>query len=343
METFYEKGVQKSVTIKEAQPFERPMNMFLGSRLAKITILIAFISLFLDGINISSRYSSNHLFGVTAFTQHWHEIFSVSAGGTLVLNSELGNIRVETWPENKVEVRAEAQGTSGALDTYEMNFEQLENNHILVDAKHRSFFSYKPNFSLVYNIKVPETFNLKMVNGDGKILVSGLNGSLDLRSKQGNIVVENFEGIGTLETANGHLLGQNIKGTLSARSVSGEIDVKVFEGTLTATNESGKLSLMRVNGNVHATSKKGSICAALEGENTGAYFFSERGLVELQLPSEMKASVHASSEKGTAAFLPAGKLQSDKKNSFRKLEGSVNGGGKTIVAKSKAGNVVISM
>ncbi|WP_157452494.1 DUF4097 family beta strand repeat-containing protein [Chloroherpeton thalassium] len=319
------------------------MSLFLGSRLAKITIILAFVTLFLDGVNISSRYKSNRLFGITTFTQRWDKTFQVAEGGTLVLNSEMGNIRIESWPEKKIEIQADAQGSGGAIESYAIDFSQPTSHRVVVDAKHKTFFSYRPHLDLVYHIKVPENFNLELVNGEGKVTVNGLKGSVHVHSSNGDIELINFEGIGKLETEKGTVLGQNVKGTLSASSIDGEIEFEVFQGSLTAKTDAGKLTLMSVDGNIHATTREGNIQAELEGENTGAYFFSEEGVVELQLPSDIKANIEASSEHGTASFLPAGKLKAKKQNSFRKLSGAVNGGGKTIIAKSKEGNVVVAM
>lgn len=154
-------------------------------------------------------------------------------GGTVSLVNTNGDIRVRGWDEERLEVRAAEPGRSGdarrfrvgGIDSFELDIRlRIDDDAARIqcpdDADRDSVYDF--------DLRVPRSVKLGAVrNGEGRIVVAGVYGRLEIDAARGEVVVENFSGALDVSLEEGDVLAE----VLDIRDED-EIRVEVGEGTI---------------------------------------------------------------------------------------------------------------
>ena len=141
-----------------------------------------------------------------------HKTYQVGNSGTVYINNSYGNINVDTWQKNVVEITVTVKVDGNSDDIV---YKQLKNIDVIFSQNGNqikaiteinsvnnswSFWSLfsgnskKVNYKIDYDIKMPVNHDLKINNDYGNIYVDELNGNLDLNADYGRFNLGDLNG-----------------------------------------------------------------------------------------------------------------------------------------------------
>lgn len=227
---------------------------------AKFVLILTIIILFLAGM---------FLFGSQEYryTEEYQRTAVLGPGGAFALANVNGDVRVSSWKENRVEVRAVKSARRSEKD--------LKDIYIVFDAsadrvsvravwpKFRVNFQAKVDFE----VKVPEGVRLaelKTVNGG--VMVTGVYSAVEAETTNGRLEGRDIKGDVTFETTNGGVKIAGAEGEVRAETTNGGIEIAglVFSKRVRAETTNGSIVLSlnnpeQVNANLLAETTNGSI------------------------------------------------------------------------------------
>jgi hypothetical protein len=227
--------------------------------------------------------------------------FNVSNGGLLKITTDVGAIDIESHNKETVLVEVIIKGKNE--EDMKVSFDNSGNNvSINGDFDRSGFSSGNNNIRVTYKVTLPQNYNVDLDTSGGSIEIEDLKGKIDAHTSGGSISVEDIEGEVDIKTSGGSLDIENIIGAIDAHTSGGSIKVKLPNGP---TQD----SKIKTSG--------GSITAYLSKD------------VAIDLFAKTSGG-RVSSE-----FTVNGKT---KKNA---IDGTINGGGVSLVLKTNGGSVRI--
>ena len=298
-------------------------------------------------------------------TGNLQKTFTVTPGGTIVIEADRGAIEVTTGGDSQVSVQVDRKVTRASeakatelLASHTVTFQQ-DGNRVTVKAKLPAASSarwFGPNLQVHYQVVVPKNFNLDLKTAGGSITVADLTGQVKAHTAGGSIKTGHTEGTVQVTTAGGSITIEAATGAIEARTAGGSVHVGEAGGTLLAetsggsihtTKTMGKARLSTAGGSIEAfeihapieaTTSGGSITASLAGTPEGdCRFETSAGSVTLSVPAGLSADVDARTSAGRViADLPV-TVQGEARPS--QLMGKLGAGGKQIKLRTSAGNI----
>lgn len=161
------------------------------------------------------------------YQEEFHKTYPLTATGRVQLDNINGDVRIQVWDRNEVQVDAIKYASSQeALEDIEIVINSESNEiQIKTDYPDSKWFGNNDNTSVDYTISIPRNAEVDDIN-----LV---NGNLEIKSAGGAV---------TASTVNGTLTAQDLSGETKLSTVNGTMDV-----AYTQLNAS-KISLSSVNG-----------------------------------------------------------------------------------------------
>ncbi len=237
-------------------------------------------------------------------TKDFKQSFLLSLDGNVNIQNVNGNIVVESWDQDSVEVFAEIEVKAGNRLTAE---EFMEEVHMEIDYRPNrlsvkpdypkaeggsSFWDWifgrsKPQVNVQFNIKVPSKMNL------------------DLESVNGKVHIENTEGEFRLRTTNGPILANQVTGSIRGRTVNGSLHIQIVH-----MSQTDEVVLQTTNGNI-----------------------------DLALPETIQADIDVSTVNGRISTdFP---LEVQGSMNSKKIRGQIRGGGGLIDLSTVNGGISI--
>ena len=197
---------------------------------------------------------------------------TVENASRLSLDNRNGNIEVRSWDQNEVEIIAYKKVRANDRETAQRLMEELKisitetNDEIEViteypDRRNKNkggFFNWlmggsgNIQYSVSYQIRVPEKFDLDVGSTNGRLEVLDCIGRL------------------RLETTNGKIIADDVSGSVRCKTTNGSINVSMLrvdeedEMSFSSTNGSIKLYLPEnINAEIRARTTNGSISCDL--------------------------------------------------------------------------------
>jgi hypothetical protein len=297
----------------------------------------------------------------------------VEAGGTLLVETPMGAIEVETWSKDKVEVRIRKKYRGSSEDKAEEAFDNIEvfikkrgdNVDILVEADSRCHLE---KTILAFEIFVPERYNVDLETRGGSIKIDVLEGQVLAETAGGSIRVGVVEGDVEVHTAGGSIVVGPAAGDIDAYTSGGSIKLKESGGAVTAGTSGGSIRVDGTNGPVEVNTSGGSIQidnahGYIEAKTAGGSIeaqmvVSERNLdthctlvssggdLVLWIPADLAASFDVELKITRWAdedyeILSDFPLSIDKSGRGVMCSGDINGGGDPIRLKTTNGDIEI--
>jgi hypothetical protein len=292
--------------------------------------------------------------------------FSVQSGGTVVVDVDFGAINVSTNGTSEVVAdvwrkigRKKKADEEAFLQDHPVTFTQDGNTvTIRSHGKTRSSWSLSGRNSndAKYTISVPARFSAQLRTGGGGIDVADLTGevradtgggglsfarltgSLRGESGGGSVRADACDGPLTLRTGGSSIEVNRSSGTLDGTTGGGSVVVREFQGPAHVRTGGGVLTIERVQGAVDGSTGGGSISAVLPSEVSGPVKLSTGGGgITVSVPTTAAFELDARTSGGSVSTdLPVtvvGKVE------HGRLQGPVNGGGKTVELRSGGGGI----
>lgn len=196
-------------------------------------------------------------------TEEIHHTYELAAGGTVDLSNVNGEVTVEAWDRDEVELHVEKKVKARGRDTAEeamrafrVEIEATGDRVRVETRKPRGddgvlgwIFGSNVQYSADYRVKVPRRTDLVAESVNGAVRVDGVDGDVDAETVNGRVTLTGVSGRVSASTVNGGLTVRDARGAVSARSVNGSMEVELVEVApgedmrFSTTNGSVRLSL----------------------------------------------------------------------------------------------------
>ncbi len=148
-----------------------------------------------------SLFCATSLSGGDEFFRTSHQVARLFSYGTLVIDSRVGDIRVEGWDEPRVEVEAEKLVRANSQAKAETLFDRIgidllggdhEVRLVTIFPRRRLWRPFRGESQLAVNlrVKMPYDANLRLKCVDGDVQVRGVVGTESLRVSYGDVEID---------------------------------------------------------------------------------------------------------------------------------------------------------
>jgi DUF4097 and DUF4098 domain-containing protein YvlB len=246
--------------------------------------------------------------------------FTVSPGGSLVVDAEGASIKVSGADTNHVTVHMQVRGSEKELADLTIDATQKGNEvtATMRRTKGAKWFNWGWNAESSIEVTVPRRYDVSVRTGGGDIDLKDTVGAVKLNTSGGDVTAKNLNGTVVLRTSGGQI---------TADSVRGDVD---------ANTSGGDVRLLNIDGRIKGHTSGGNVRVSLVGTNRGISATTSGGDVELTLPRGTTGNVTGSTSGGDVSTdLPV----TTKVIKEGRLEGTLNGGGEPIEARTSGGSI----
>jgi DUF4097 and DUF4098 domain-containing protein YvlB len=252
--------------------------------------------------------------------------------GTIELELASGEIRVNAWTRNEVQIVATSErGTVSAA---------LSPSRIELDTRGAAQGTTR------YSLTVPIGVAVAASTASGRIIVNGTRGDLQLETRSGSIEASEASGRVDVEAISGRVTLQRLSGTVSVAVISGTVTISEIDGDLEIETTSGRAQVERADvRRLSFESVSGSLDFAGTLGATGPHSVdTHSGNVTLRVPANFAATIDLETFRGELRpvdfpliALPGGGRGRD--SGRRRF--SINGGGAPLSISTFSGDIVI--
>jgi DUF4097 and DUF4098 domain-containing protein YvlB len=171
------------------------------------------------------------------------------------------------------------------------------------------------------------------------IEVRGVSGPVKLRVVNGPVEIEEITGDLQVTSSDGLIQVAWVTGDVEARTTSGQIEMRHIDGEVTAKTLDGAIELAQVHGPIVARTEHGSVLAIFSGSPAGSVE-TERGSIDVVIPTDSAADVDAHATRGTVAVDAAVGLRGEETDNL--VVGKINGGGALLSLRTSRGRIHLS-
>jgi len=210
----------------------------------------------------------------------------VNNGMTLHLNADLGNVRIETLPQNaaptvrySVHIETDAVGPTAQhmLGQYALTTRETVDSVFISGALPNPMLYTVPRhlprnvqFWVQFVVTVPANFNLDIATGAGEITTGDVSGWVCLLSQGGDISAGRITPSGALAPRPGRPAAKIVSeqgGHITLKDVAGDVDAFTGGGHILAGSIEGNAKLVTGGGNIRATRIRGTANLQTAGGN----------------------------------------------------------------------------
>jgi len=248
--------------------------------------------------------------------------FTVSPGGTLVVDADGAAIRVSGNDSNQVVVHMVFRGSEKNLA--EMKLDAVQKGDgvtVTMRTGKPGWFSWGSwRSEAEIEVTVPRRYVINARTGGGSVELRDTTGAASLRTSGGDVSVK------------------GVTGNVELRTSGGSIHADTIRGDVDADTSGGDVSLLQVDGKIRGNTSGGSVRCSLAGANRGISATTSGGDIELSLPRGTAANIDArTSGGGVSTEIPV--TSTERKEN--ELVGTLNGGGERIYAHTSGGSIKV--
>jgi hypothetical protein len=176
--------------------------------------------------------------------------FTVNSNDKLSLSTRAGNIVVDTWAKNEVNVIAK-----NILES-EMDLLSMKKSGNSVKV----IFKGDNSDEVEFEVMIPSELNLDLSTGGGNIdLKSDLKGKIDASTAGGNISTGNIDGTADISTAGGNIQTGDINNNADISTAGGDITIGTINGSADIGTAGGNITVGSVNNSADIATAGGNI------------------------------------------------------------------------------------
>jgi DUF4097 and DUF4098 domain-containing protein YvlB len=279
----------------------------------------------------------------TAAEKKFEKKYTVTPGGTLTIQTDVGDVEISGTSSSEVSIVAEIHGRQRDVDGFDISSSQ-GNDGVEVKGKSRrsnlfSWFGDSPEVR--FRIMVPREYSSRVHTAGGDISMTNLKGRIDGETSGGDLNIREIEGAIKLETSGGNIRGEKLTGDLHMETSGGDIQIMAITGNVDVSTSGGNIKVSDVDGKIHAETSGGDVVVKAKNDNKGIYAETSGGDIDIFVPKSISATIDASTTGGEVRCdLPV--TMSGRFDESR-VRGTVNGGGNPIKAFTSGGDVRIKV
>lgn len=278
-----------------------------------------------------------------AADRKFEKSFAVSSGGNLIVNTDVGSVKVVGTGGSAVVIIAELEGRQKDVDDFDITAEQKGNEIVVRGKSSRKknwLFGWGSNdLDVRFTIEVPAAYSADLNTSGGDIVVSSLKGTVKGKTSGGDLEMKNVEGTLDMRTSGGNIRAEKVTGSLAMETSGGDVNITEARGSLDVGTSGGSISIAAIDGKIRAETSGGNIKVRMAEGHSGLHAETSGGNIDVQVPRSIAATIDASTSGGEVSCdLP---ITMSGKFSESRIRGTVNGGGELIKAHTSGGNVRI--
>jgi len=283
-----------------------------------------------------------------------HRTFNVAPGGTLTLDTDAGDVRVDPGASGvTVDVTRDARAERDLTVT----FDQQQNN-VTVHGRytHGTSWFHWGNESAKFTVTVPSRYNMNINTAGGDIELGSLQGEVRCRTSGGDIRTGRIDGPVDGHTSGGDVSVDAASGRLELNTSGGTIHVGDAAAAVQAKSSGGSIDVHHVGGDLYARTSGGSIAidealGAVDAQTSGGSIranFARQPRADSRLSTSgggITISVAPNVAFDVDAHTSGGDVDTDVpvtllgRQSESSLQGKINGGGPKLVLRSSGGGI----
>ncbi|MGD9379007.1 MAG: DUF4097 family beta strand repeat-containing protein [candidate division WOR-3 bacterium] len=239
-------------------------------------------------------------------TEEFSEKYEVSPGTELVVTNRNGDVRIEKWDAEYVEVHTIKKTNHDRDELAKVKIEVLIGDRMEIRSE---YLDKKARVSVDYRISIPS-----------------------------RVVVEE------IQTANGDIKLRSTRGDTRAVTANGDIDVKDVIGTVYVQTANGDIKVRTTSAITKATTANGDIQADIRAlPDDGTAISTSNGSIDLLVSKVLNADLHCSTSMGEVEIngLDVKTRVATKAATFSQVKGRMGAGGPKIDAHTSNGDINI--
>lgn len=257
------------------------------------------------------------------------------SGNIVVRGSDANTVRVELFVKKGLGFFQRGQ----QLDEANILIYQRD-NEIVADIQPRRAEAWSSNNTQYhFVISVPSRASCQLSATGGKIELTNVDGSHNLRTAGGDILLESASGEVKAYTTGGNIRAGDVRGVFFAQAVGGNIDLNSISGETRVRVSGGNLSLNRVNGTVIGETMGGGIAGDILSVMHGLDLTATGGNIDLSIPGIAGMTLNIRGNRVSVNRLR--NFEGEIKNNS--ITGALNGGGLPIKLRSAGGVVDLNV
>lgn len=277
--------------------------------------------------------------------------FSVSPGGLLSVETDLGTVDIQTGDKNNVEVEvlltADTRDEDKAkeiFDRFQLDFEQ-EGDDVFItgdlskEKKGWNFWGGERNkLKVAFVVTVPHEFDVTVKTSGGSISVADLKGDVRVKTSGGSLDFDNIEGPVSAKTSGGSISLNSCAGSADVRTSGGSINIGRVAGEVVAHTSGGSINVEEVMGTIDASTSGGSVNARITKQpEDDCRLVTSGGSVTVYLDPNMDFDLDARTSAGhVETDFP---LKVKGRISKSSLQATINDGGPELYLRTSGGNI----
>ncbi len=269
----------------------------------------------------------------------YDKVYAVSAGGRLVLDSDVGEVIVRGSDRTDTKIHVSVRGTEKQIKRFSVSSSQDGSVVTVKGIMDREYLHWFGNESpdVRFEIDVPREFNLRLSTAGGNIVLSDVKGEVNGETSGGDLECTQIDGTVRMSTSGGNVRVRQASGDYHLETSGGNINCEDLSGPFYCETSGGNIDLRNLDGKVYASTSGGNITAALK-DNKGVELSTSGGNVSVRLPKTIAADVNAEASGGdvSCSFPFSGTMREGE------LHGKINGGGNSIRLETSGGDIVLS-
>ena len=246
----------------------------------RLLFVLASVSLLVASAYACSAQEVTFMRDGRSHVERTHQKYAVDGAGALTVDADFGSIRIESWPNDEVDVEVEKRRTGVSEDSARDDFNdiavdisQRENDvDIQIDRKNR-FGSDRVSVDI--QVRVPESYSLDLKTSGGDIDIGDLRGDVSARTSGGDVTVGNVtDALLRVHTSGGDVTvkggGRETKvstsgGDIEIRDARGAVDASTSGGDITIGGTTGEVSVKTSGGDIEIDRAEGNTEAITSG------------------------------------------------------------------------------
>lgn len=274
--------------------------------------------------------------------------FDVNSGGTLMIDTDLGSIRIQTHNQNRVDVAIDRdvdgneRKVERTLEELDIQFDQTGDDvQIRIEYEEGGWLDWgSPDLELDIAVTVPTRYNLDLNTSGGSIAVDDLEGTVQARTSGGRLSFGMITGSVQAKTSGGSITLKGGSGDMDVKTSGGSINIGDVKGTVRAKTSGGSIDVDEVSGEINASTSGGSVSARITEQPQGdCSLKTSGGGITVHLAPNIRATIDArTSGGGVSTDFPVtvqGELDANS------LQADINGGGPVLQLKTSGGSIHI--
>lgn len=279
--------------------------------------------------------------------------FTVSAAGTLQVETQGGEIRVSPSGESvvKVTARQKIRASSEAeaddlLKKLELVIEQ-NGNDVKATARHDRkpagfILGSWPPVQVDFIVTVPAGFATDLRTSGGGITVGDLEGRMQARTSGGAIKAGRIGAVVEAHTSGGSITLQAARGPVELKTSGGNITVGQVKGSAELSTSGGSIKIDSVENSLRAHTSGGSIRAGFAGRlDADSSLVTSGGSLHVTVDRAAAFRLDASTSGGGVDAEGLTITLENSGRDRRRLAGNVNGGGPVLKLRSSGGGITV--